>query len=187
VITGIVLSGSPSSAVLAEGPGPAQGLTGTVSGTGLIIVNNIPISGPTTVSTGSTVLTGPDGDALIDLGTLGSVKLRPNGSIKLVLAPNSAQVLMEYCTSLTQTSPAGVTGQIQMSKPEKVEVSVSAGRAWVNTEQQPGRSGKHKLKAVTHRTIHSVRDVSSDVSVTGQSIVTVGCCQCCFVERRLSN
>ena len=159
-----------------------QALGGTVTGVGLILVDGTPIGGPTRVTSGSSIYTGADGDAMIDLGTLGTIRLRPNGSVKLQLSASNSNVLLEYCTSLTQTVPPGVTGHIQMNHPEKVEVGVTSGRAFVNTGTERG-SKRLKLKATTNKTLYDFKEVTSDSTVNGQSIVTVSCCQCCFVEK----
>src|SRR5262245_41215968 len=77
----------------------------TVSGTGSISVDGVPIQGSARVATGSVVLTEGDGDAVVDLGALGKVVMRPNTEIKFTLAPNSVQMLMDRCGSITVTAP----------------------------------------------------------------------------------
>jgi hypothetical protein len=69
-----------------------------------------------------------------------------------------------------------------MNRPEKVEVGVTSGRAVANTESQRGNN-RVKLKATTNKTLYNFKEVTSDVTVNGQSVVTVSCCQCCFVEK----
>src|SRR5881394_690184 len=82
-----------------------QGLTGTVSGSGRITINGQPAQAGARITNGSVIVTDADADAVVDLGLLGQITMRPNTAIKVVMSQNSCQVMMQYCGSITQTVP----------------------------------------------------------------------------------
>src|ERR1051325_6938425 len=57
-----------------------QGLTGTVTGSGHITVNGQVAQSGARITNGSVITTDADADALVDLGVLGQITLRPNTS-----------------------------------------------------------------------------------------------------------
>ena len=152
-----------------------QDLKGTLTGTGQLSVNDIPVQSGASVANGSIVATGPDGDASLDLGTLGRIQLRPNTTIRLALAPGSCALEMVKCGSFTQVVPDGVSTQVRMTTAKLVQVATLHGEAKVNV----GSKSK-SIKAGTRKTVYNTNEVVAN----GNATFTVNCCQCCFVEQK---
>ncbi|HEY7547318.1 MAG TPA: hypothetical protein VID27_20655 [Blastocatellia bacterium] len=163
----------------------AQDLKGTLSISGHATINNNVAQTGATVSSGSVIETGPDGDVTIDLGALGRIQMRPNTKIELRLAPGACQALMDRCGSITQQVPSGVTGNIRVADVKYVQVAVTDGKVAINREIK-NRDGDIKmerasLRARSDKRYYHVREVNAE----GGSLFTVQCCQCCFVEKTL--
>lgn len=161
----------------------AQDLSGTLTVSGHATVNGKAAQTGMTVMSGSVIETEPDGDVTIDLGALGRIQMRPNTKIDLHLAPGSCQALLDRCGSITQQVPSGVTGQVRIVDAKYVQVAVTNGKVAINREIKK-RSGdmetqKVSLRARSDKRYYDVREVNAD----GDSLFTVQCCQCCFVEK----
>src|SRR5262249_8386497 len=78
------------------------GFSGVISGSGHITVNGNPVQSGATVLSGNTIATGPDGNAVIDLGKLGRIALKTNTEIVLTLSEGDANVRLNRCGMLTQ-------------------------------------------------------------------------------------
>jgi hypothetical protein len=157
---------------------PSEGGTvfvGTLTATGYVTVNGNEARTGATILNNSRVATGPDGDAMIDLGPLGRIQLRPDTEIKLILSPNNCQVEILRCGSLTQTVPPGVTAQAKKMEPGLMEVAVLPGEAQVNSinEEEEGTI----IRTGENRVFHHFESVTAK----GDSIFTLNCCDCDLV------
>lgn len=114
------------------GKNSLDGPTGKLIGTGRLTIDGEEAPSGTTVLSGSTIATGPDGNATIDLGSLGRIELRPNTTITLVLSSNSVQVDMGREGTLAQWLPLGVEGQVR-TRSEQVRFSVTRGQVEVKS------------------------------------------------------
>ena len=159
-----------------------QGLTGTVTGSGHITVNGQVAQSGARITNGSVITTDADADALVDLGVLGQITLRPNTSIKVLLAQDSCQVMMENCGSFTQVVPQGVSSEVQMDAPKQAQVISDRGNLWVSVGDSQNNSRK-PLASGKHRTFSQARSIIVDGSNKGETRYTVNCCQCCFVDK----
>lgn len=161
----------------------AQELSGTLTISGHATVNGKPSQTGATVRSGSVIETEPDGDVTIDLGPLGRIQIRPNTKIELQLAPDNCQVMMDRCGSITQQVPAGVTGKVKIVDIKYVQVAVTKGKVAIDREikKQSGdlKMEKASLRARSDKRYYDVREVNAG----GESLFTVQCCQCCFVEK----
>ncbi|MEW6212326.1 MAG: hypothetical protein AB1631_28625 [Acidobacteriota bacterium] len=161
----------------------AQDLSGTLTVSGHATVDGKAAQTGMSVRSGSTIETEPDGDVTIDLGPLGRIQIRPNTKVELLLAPDNCQVLMDRCGSITQQVPAGVTGKVKVVDVKYVQVAVTKGKVAINREIK-NRDGdmkmeKASLRARSDKRYYDVREVNAG----GESLFTVQCCQCCFVEK----
>ncbi|HXG67820.1 MAG TPA: hypothetical protein VNO70_22155 [Blastocatellia bacterium] len=179
------------SALAAPGVNPPAAQSGTLtSATGTVTVNGAPAHSGASVASGSTISTGTDGDALIDMGSLGKLQLRPNTVVKLTYDAGSSLVEVVECGSLTHTVPSGATGQVKLDEPMVTQVVVARGEVYVNREDLQGKSlnGK-RIKADKNDSekedVYNTRSVEARKDV--ETVYTVNCCQCCFVEQRLKD
>jgi hypothetical protein len=159
-----------------------QGLTGTVTGSGRITINGQPAQNGARITNGSVIATDADADALVDLGLLGQIILRPNTSIKVMLAQNSCQVLMDRGGSITQTVPRGVTNDVQFDLPKQAQVITHQGSLWVSVGDSQNNVRK-QLESGKHKTYAQVTGVLVDGNSKSDTVFTVNFCQCCFVDK----
>ena len=153
---------------------------GMVTGTGELLINEDRIPNTGSIISGSTVSTGPDADAMIDLGALGHIQLRPNTTVKVLFSADSCQIIMERCGSFTQFVPNGVSAQVKLTLPKLAEVSSTRGEVSVAEDAGPqGRAAQYRIKAGKRKKIYN----ASDIAANGESSYTVNCCQCCMVDR----
>jgi type 1 fimbria pilin len=165
--------------------GAAKAPAGTITLTGKVTIDGNPTQTGVTVEDGSTIATLGDGDASIDLGALGLIHLRPNTTIKLKIAPNSCQVVMQRCGSMTQDVPDGVSAEVNYDDARQVEVAVRRGKVRINSERV-GRNEKtdsSSLEAVKRKIVRRTRSVRTE----GSSTFTLNCCGCCFKEEKAKN
>ena len=160
----------------------AQVFTGRLVQTkGRVTVNFLPVVEGATFSTGSTIITEGDGEATLEFGDLGRMVLRPNSNIKVMLTPSNVEVIMQYCSSITQTVPPEVNSQVITAGPTTMEIAVSRGEVIVDRDDNDSRRGKVRIKAVKDKIV----GVSKNVHVVGGDVTyTMNCCSCCFVEKR---
>ncbi|MBI3650437.1 MAG: hypothetical protein HY231_05250 [Acidobacteria bacterium] len=162
-----------------------QGLTGTVTGSGRITINDQVAQSGARITNGSVIATDADADATVDLGLLGQIVMRPNTTIKVMLSPNSCQVMMERCGSITQMVPQGVASEVQMETPAKVQVISSHGNLWI-TQEVVGNNSKTVRKALAsgkHKNFTLAKTLTVDGNNKGDTSFTLNCCQCCFVDK----
>lgn len=152
-----------------------------------VLINGVPAQAGASVPSGSTVSTVADGDALVDLGALGKVLIRPSTVAKLDYGSGSVEVTLLECGSVTHTVPSGVTGRVKTNEPVYTEVVVSRGEVIVNQEDRKGNSKDKRIKAENgdpeSENVYNTKSVEADKDE--ETVYTVNCCQCCFVERRL--
>ncbi|HXG67819.1 MAG TPA: hypothetical protein VNO70_22150 [Blastocatellia bacterium] len=148
--------------------------SGTITVSGEVKINDNKAESGATVMNESVIETEEDGDALIDLGPLGRIQLRPNSKIKLNLSANSCIIDMEECGSLTHTVPAGVTSEVRMKESKLTQVSVYRGEARVNGKVGQSQSDGTLVRATEVRNFDSL----SNATATGEATYTVNCCEC---------
>jgi len=152
-----------------------------ITGSGHITVNGNPVQSGATVLSGNTIATGPDGNAVIDLGKLGRIALKTNTEIVLTLSEGDANVRLNRCGLLTQVVPQGVNGRVDIPHRERMRVSVDRGQVEVK------HSGKDRtLTGVSYKTYDEqdklfyeegkTFDDASHISTIGSTIFKVYCC-----------
>lgn len=157
---------------------PAQNLSGTVSGTGKITIDNAVAQNGATVGNGSVIATAADADATVDFGALGKLVMRPNTTIRLAAIAGGLQMTMELCGSVTQTVPQGVISQLIISPAKKVEVVVSRGEVSLDQE-----NGDHKsLSSRKERVLFKVTNVGVN-NAGAETVFTVSCCQGNYLDK----
>lgn len=110
--------------------------TGRLVGTGQITVDGSEAQSGVTVLSGSTIATGADGNATIELGSLGRIELQPNTTVLVNLAPDLVTVKVVRVGRVIQSLPSGVKGQTRIEG-GKARLAVTLGLVEV-------RSGQHQ-------------------------------------------
>lgn len=110
--------------------------SGVVSGTGLITVNGHPTRSGATILTGNAIGTGSDGNALIDLGPLGRVRLQPNSSVEVMFTAEGFR-LKTICENTRVEVTSG-----------KIDVRSSPVRTLVAGDQDTLKSGSEITAAM---------------------------------------
>ncbi len=131
-------------------PGPPA--TGLLAGNGKIFVNGNPAEPGATVVSGSTVSTGPESKAIVDLGPSGRLDLQSDTTVVVTALPNAMWVNMDTCGNITQTLPPGRAGQIIIFHREKVRISVTKGEATVRYGKNERQYSERLLKGVDSKT-----------------------------------
>jgi hypothetical protein len=104
---------------------------GRLVGTGRVTIDGDEARSGATVLSGSTIATATDGNAGIDLGSLGRFELQPNTTITLMFTPNSVQVRMNGGGLTAHTLP-GVTCRVTLLS-TYTKVIVASGEVKVNS------------------------------------------------------
>ena len=154
---------------------PVQGPVGTITGSGQIKVNGNDVQSGATALSGNTISTGPDGDALIDMGQLGRIKLRPNSTIKLDMTADRYEVTLEECTRSTSVNLmvfSGKSALLRSTTGELTNVAVTLGEIRV----RPGADGASEtiMKEGESRAFDPVNEILAN----GDADFTVNCCDC---------
>jgi hypothetical protein len=179
VVSGTIADDGTSDTKLAPAS-TAQTLKGTLTITGEVTVNHKIVQTGATMVSGDLIITGPQADATIDLGPLGTVRLRPNTSLHLQLKPDNYELIVDRCGCITQTVPQGISAKTRTTIGKVVQVTVKEGEVWLDqSNSKSGKVGKKKLKLDKPETFHNVHEVNAE----GGASYTVKCCQCCFVEK----
>lgn len=105
---------------------------GKLMGTGHFTIDGEEAQPGASVLSGSTIATGSDGNAVVDLGSLGRIELRPNTTIKVAFANSSVSVSLDHAGSIAQSLPTGVAGQLILQG-ERARLSVVRGEVEVNS------------------------------------------------------
>lgn len=90
-------------------------LAGKLTGTGQLTIDGEVARSGATVASGSRVATGADGAAVIDLGALGRIALRPNTTITLTFSAGAVSVMLDGAGAIDGSLEAGVTGKLRTS------------------------------------------------------------------------
>ena len=164
-------------------PGPPA--TGLLTGTGRIYVNGNPAEPGATVVSGSTVSTGPDSKAVVDLGPSGRLDLQSDTTVVVTALPSAMWVNMDTCGTLTQTLPPGRAGQIIIFHREKVRISVAKGEATVRHGKNERQYSERLLKGVDSKTFDDQeKKVYNDgkrfddaliVTTAGDAVISIDC------------
>lgn len=141
---------------------PAE-FAGTLTGTGQVAINGNPAPPGSTVLSGSTVTTGPNGFASIDFIHLGRVDVLPNTSVSLNLSAGQVSVKMERQGSIIQSVPEGVRGELALAT-GGAGFAVTRGRVEV-----AGPDGTRALTGGERVTLPS----SGTATILGNTLVTV--------------
>lgn len=105
-------------------PAPPPG--GQLISSGLVTINGHPAKNGTTVLSGATVATGSDGNAVIDFGGMGRVRVRPNTSFVVTITPSG----FEIRTICNRTLVMVATGPVEIkTTPPKTLQSGEQGEA----------------------------------------------------------
>ena len=159
----------------------ASPVTGMVVGSGDFRINDSRVLSGATITSGSVIETGPDGDASIDLGPFGHLRLRPNTTVKLVFQADSCEILMEHCGSLTQVLPDGISSQVDVKEEKLTQVAATRGEAIID--------GAAMAEGGNAKTVHEgeTRTYSKVVKLTakGNATFTLNCCGDCRVPGTL--
>jgi len=105
---------------------------GKLTGTGHFTIDGEEAQPGASVLSGSTIATGPESIATIDLGSFGRIELRPNTTIRLAFANNAVSVSLDRAGSIAQSLPAGVMGQL-MIRGEHARLKVVRGEVEVKS------------------------------------------------------
>ncbi|MBI3650436.1 MAG: hypothetical protein HY231_05245 [Acidobacteria bacterium] len=164
---------------------PQSDLSGTLTGTGTLMVNGNIVQSGATVLNGSTVATDAYSDAVLDLGALGRLKLRPGTQIRLQLAARRCEIELQRCGSLTQTIPQNVTAVVKTSVTQMMQVASTRGEAKVrgqvviDDKGTPANTTTAKIEDVTVIQDESRSfDKLEELTATGEATFTVNCCEC---------
>ena len=173
----------PAPAMPVQPAGPPA--TGLLTGTGRIYVNGNPAEPGATVVSGSTVSTGSDSKAVIDMGPSGRLELQSDTTVVMTALPNAMWVNMDTCGTLTQTLPPGRAGQIIIFHREKVRIAVTKGEATVRHGKNERQYSERILKGVDSKTVDDQeKKVYNDgkrfddaliVTSTGDAVISIDC------------
>jgi hypothetical protein len=106
--------------------------TGRLLGTGRITIDGDEARSGATVLSGSTIATGMDGYARIDLGSLGRFELRPNTTITLMFGADGVQVRMNGAGLTAHSLSADALCQVKLLD-ESTRLVVSSGQVKVDS------------------------------------------------------
>jgi hypothetical protein len=154
---------------------------GTITGTGKIYVDNVLVQNGAKLQNNSAIFTDADGEAVVDLGAVGKITMRPNTILKLNLSPTANEVAIERCGSTSFTVPQGVTMRVVYTESKRTQIMVRQGEIAVEHANK-----KSSLAAVHNRDFYDTKVVTNNAA-KGESVFTVNCCQCCFVEKANPN
>ncbi len=132
-----------------DDPSASSTLSGMLTGMGRVTINGNAAQTGATILSGSTIATGKDGSASIDLGPLGQVELQPNTSVTLVLMPGMVHLMVDRFGVVSQSVPSGVIGRVKMQSRTArfsvarghVEVSSSGGQQALNGGEEDSFDG----------------------------------------------
>ena len=172
---------TPVPPVQPSGP-PATGL---LTGNGQVYVNGNPAESGATVVSGSTVSTGGDSKAVVDLGPSGRLELQADTTVVVTALPNAMWVNMDTCGNITQTLPPGRAGQIIIFHREKVRISVTRGEATVRHGKNEHQYSERLLKGVDSKTFDDQEkkvygegkrfDDALIVTSAGDAVISIDC------------
>jgi hypothetical protein len=109
--------------------------TGRLVGTGQLMIDGNEAQSGVTVLSGSSVATGPDGNAAIELGTLGRIELEPNTVVTLMFSPNLVLVNISSVGRVVQSLPPGVMAHLNIQR-EHSRLEVRRGLVEVKSAER---------------------------------------------------
>jgi hypothetical protein len=113
--------------------------SGTLAGSGGITINGNPAQAGATILSGSTIATGADGIASVQIARLGRIGLARNTSIGLTFTENRVEVVINNCGSVSESLEPGVVGVVRI-RSEITHFVVTRGRLEVRATD-----GSHSL------------------------------------------
>jgi len=116
---------------LQDNPAAPQGLTGVLNVRGDVRLNGNAATSGTTVVSGNSIATGSNGNASIELATLGRVELKSNTAITIILTPNSVPITLTQCGKVIQSLPPGIAGLFTDPNRDRAHVKVITGQVHV--------------------------------------------------------
>lgn len=156
---------------------PQSDLTGTLTGTGTMYVNGNVVQSGATVISGSIVATDANSEAVLDLGALGRINLRPGTEIKILLAANQSEVELRRCGSMTQTVPSGVKTRVIISTSQMMTVASSLGEATLRGRVAMGDKGAASKvdNIVVPQGESKSFDTVEEITANGEATFTLNC------------
>jgi len=147
---------------------PGYSVAGVLTARGNVTVNDSLSPTGTTVLSGSTVATGGDGMASIDLGPKGLIEMRTETRIKVNVPPEQIEVELHNCGTLTQSVPDNLRAHVKIVNPHTLRVYVTVGTAQV-------RFRDRKETATVNQFEEKTLDDVSDINASGNAVFTIDC------------
>jgi hypothetical protein len=146
----------------------AYSVAGVLTAYGNVTVNDNLAPTGTTVLNGSTVATGGDGIASIDLGPRGLIEMRTDTKILLTLPADQIEVDLENCGTLTQSVPDALSAHVKVVNPHTLHIYVTVGAVQV-------RFGNREDTTTINQFDDKTLDDVSDVTTVGNAVFTIDC------------
>jgi hypothetical protein len=143
-------------------------VAGVLTASGKVTVNDNLARTGTTVLNGSTVATGGDGIAAIDLGPKGLVEMRTDTTILLTMVGDQVQVDLENCGVLTQSVPKNLNARVKVVNPHTLRIYVTVGSVLVHFRE---RKDTTTINQFEDQTLDDVIDIDA----VGNAVFTVDC------------
>lgn len=157
--------------------------SGSLTGTGTLLVNGNVVQSGATVMSGSLVAAGLDGDAMLDLGAVGRLKLRPGTEVKVDFSSDRLTLELRRCGSFTLSS--NVASAVSVVNQQLMQVASTTGDVKVRGQivvsddgnapppnaTAPGNLEDLTLKAGESRAFDKIETISADKD----TIYTVNC------------
>jgi hypothetical protein len=159
--------------VTAGEPMPQGDLTGTLTGRGTLLVNGNAVPSGATILNGSVVATDANSEAVLDLGALGRINLRPSTEIRILLSPNRSEVELRRCGSMTQSVPTGVLARVTTSTSQLYTVASSVGEATVRGKAVKDKQGLDVT--LVHEGESKSFDSFEEITANGEATFTINC------------
>ena len=142
--------------------------SGVLTASGNVTVNDNLAPTGTTVLSGSSVATGGDGIASIDLGKNGLIEMKVDTRILLTLPPELIDVELENCGILTQSVPDHLRAHVKVVHPHTLRIYVTVGSVQVRFRE---RKEVTTINQFEEKTLDNV----SDINASGNAVFTVDC------------
>ncbi|HKF56924.1 MAG TPA: hypothetical protein VKJ45_15805 [Blastocatellia bacterium] len=142
--------------------------SGVLTASGNVTVNDNSAPTGTTVLSGSSVATGGDGIASIDLGKKGLIEMKIDTRILLTLPPELINVELENCGILTQSVPDDLRAHVKVVHPHTLRIYVTVGSVLV-------RFGEGKAATTISQFEEKSLDNVSEINALGNAVFTIDC------------
>jgi hypothetical protein len=140
---------------------------GVLTASGSVTINGNVVQTGATVTSGAVIATGQYGTAVVDLGPLGRLELRPESTVRVRLAADSVDVDLEGCASIAQYVPAGVHGRVEALESE-TQFTVRSGKLAV-------ANGSRALNPGDSETVAANTQLAAAGDTSFDAVVAVGC------------